>query len=66
MVALLDARAPGLEPDLRARLLAEAAGNPLALVELPAAWWPGALGAGACLSAPVPMTATRLPAKSTG
>lgn len=34
---LLDARAPGLEPLLRERVLAEAAGNPLALVELPVA-----------------------------
>src|SRR5580704_14472164 len=35
--ALLDARTPGLDPVLRERLLAEAAGNPLALVELPKA-----------------------------
>lgn len=34
--ALLDRRAPGLEPHLREALLREAAGNPLALVELPA------------------------------
>ena len=34
---LLDSVAPGLEPDVRTRLLAEAAGNPLALVELPLA-----------------------------
>jgi DNA-binding CsgD family transcriptional regulator len=33
--ALLDRSAPGLHPMSRARLLAEAAGNPLALVELP-------------------------------
>jgi len=39
--ALLDARAPGLDPALRDRLLAEAAGNPLALVELPKAVRPG-------------------------
>jgi DNA-binding CsgD family transcriptional regulator len=32
--ALLDRRAPGLRPDLRRRVLAEAAGNPLGLVEL--------------------------------
>lgn len=32
---LLDAQAPGLPYDLRQRFLAEAAGNPLALVELP-------------------------------
>ena len=34
---LLDSCAPGLNPALRERLLAEAAGNPLALVELPLA-----------------------------
>ena len=33
--ALLDRSAPGLHPVSRARVLAEAAGNPLALVELP-------------------------------
>ena len=32
---LLDLRAPDLHPVMRARVLAEAAGNPLALVELP-------------------------------
>ena len=36
-IALLDAVAPELEPNLRARVLAEAAGNPLALIELPKA-----------------------------
>ena len=55
--ALLDARAPGLEPDLRARLLAEAAGNPLALVELPAAWGSRTTGAGAYLCSSLPVTA---------
>jgi DNA-binding CsgD family transcriptional regulator len=35
--ALLDARVPGLAESARRRLLAEAAGNPLALVELPIA-----------------------------
>ncbi|MGI5242106.1 ATP-binding protein [Dactylosporangium sp. CA-139066] len=35
--ALLDVRAPGLDAAVRRRLLAEAAGNPLALVELPIA-----------------------------
>ncbi|MGW1467824.1 helix-turn-helix transcriptional regulator [Streptomyces sp. NPDC002308] len=34
--ALLEARHPGLAPAARQRLLAEAAGNPLALLELPA------------------------------
>ena len=33
---LLDSHAPGLDPALRRRVLAEAAGNPLALTELPA------------------------------
>ena len=35
--ALLDAHAPGLAPVVRERILTEAMGNPLALVELPAA-----------------------------
>ena len=35
--ALLDARAPRLAPTVRDRMLREAAGNPLALVELPVA-----------------------------
>ncbi|WP_162641542.1 LuxR family transcriptional regulator [Streptosporangium sp. 'caverna'] len=35
--ALLDSRAPELSPSLRRRVLTEAAGNPLALVELPLA-----------------------------
>src|SRR5262249_8360202 len=34
---LLDLQAPGLSKDLRSRFLREAAGNPLALVELPRA-----------------------------
>lgn len=34
---LLDSLAPGLGPELRSRVLAAAAGNPLALVELPTA-----------------------------
>ena len=34
---LLDAVAPGLAPTVRSRVLSEAAGNPLALTELPAA-----------------------------
>ena len=42
--ALLEARAPGLPEDVRGRLLDEAAGNPLALVELPIAY--GKLGTG--------------------
>ena len=35
--ALLELSAPDLPPTLRSRILAEAAGNPLALIELPAA-----------------------------
>jgi DNA-binding CsgD family transcriptional regulator len=53
--ALLDARAPGLEPVVRQRLLQEAAGNPLALVELPTAVRSERLGR----KAPLPLT-TRL------
>jgi DNA-binding CsgD family transcriptional regulator/tetratricopeptide (TPR) repeat protein len=36
--AVIDTHGPRLRPDLRRRLLDEAAGNPLALVELAAAW----------------------------
>ncbi|GAA3078701.1 ATP-binding protein [Streptosporangium carneum] len=46
---LLDSIAPGLTPAARARLLEEAAGNPLALTELPAAM-EGHGGAGSPLS----------------
>ena len=55
--ALLDARAPGLPDAVRARLLGEAAGNPLALVELPASY--GRLGKGATVPGWLPLT-TRL------
>ena len=54
---LLDARAPGLPDAVRARLLGEAAGNPLALVELPVAY--GKLGKGAAVPGWLPLT-TRL------
>jgi len=54
---LLDAHAPGLEPVLRERLLAEAAGNPLALVELPAAVRAEHLGDGGLSPSPLPLTA---------
>src|SRR5712691_6030657 len=43
---LLDSRAPDLEPALRERLIEEAAGNPLALVELPDALRAGRTGDG--------------------
>ena len=55
--ALLDAGAPGLPPALRDRILDGAAGNPLALVELPVA--SAALGDGALPPAWLPLT-TRL------
>ncbi|MDA0180769.1 LuxR C-terminal-related transcriptional regulator [Solirubrobacter phytolaccae] len=35
---LIEARAPWLAPDVQERVLVEAAGNPLALIELPIAW----------------------------
>jgi DNA-binding CsgD family transcriptional regulator len=55
--ALLDARAPGLDPALRDRLLAEAAGNPLALVELPKAVRPGRSAPGGLPPSLLPLTA---------
>jgi DNA-binding CsgD family transcriptional regulator len=55
--ALLDARAPGLNPALRDRLLAEAAGNPLALVELPKAMRPGRSAPGGLPPSLLPLTA---------
>jgi predicted ATPase len=55
--AVLDSRAPGLEPVLRERLIAEAAGNPLALVELPEALRPEHRAEGALVTSPLPLTA---------
>jgi len=55
--ALLDSHAPGLPVPARARLLDEAAGNPLALIELPAAL--RQLGSGPSLPAWLPLP-TRL------
>jgi DNA-binding CsgD family transcriptional regulator len=55
--ALLDAHAPGLEPVLRERILLEAAGNPLALVELPVGLPLDELGKGAVFPSPLPLTA---------
>jgi DNA-binding CsgD family transcriptional regulator len=55
--ALLDAHAPGLEPILREQLLAEAAGNPLALVELPAGLRLEELGERALQPSTLPLTA---------
>jgi DNA-binding CsgD family transcriptional regulator len=55
--ALLETRAPGLPEDVRVRLLDEAAGNPLALVELPIAY--GTVGTGMRVPTWAPLT-TRL------
>jgi DNA-binding CsgD family transcriptional regulator len=55
--ALLDTHAPDLEPTLRERVLAEAAGNPLALVELPAGLQLEEAGEGALPGSPLPLTA---------
>jgi DNA-binding CsgD family transcriptional regulator len=52
--ALLDLAPVTLPPDLRRRILEEAAGNPLALIELPAA--AAELGTGAPPSGPLPLT----------
>jgi DNA-binding CsgD family transcriptional regulator len=54
---LLDAQATGLQPALRQRLLAEADGNPLALVELPAALSPERLRDASPLPSRLPLTA---------
>jgi DNA-binding CsgD family transcriptional regulator len=52
---LLDVTAPALPAELKRRILEEAAGNPLALIELPAA--AAALGTHAPQSGPLPLTA---------
>jgi len=52
---LLDLTAVGLTPELRGRILDEAAGNPLALIELPAA--AAEVGTSAARSDPLPLTA---------
>jgi hypothetical protein len=57
--ALLDRTAPDLHPVLRARVLAEAAGNPLALVELGRAHRTADDADGQLSDAPLPLT-TRL------
>ncbi len=54
---LLDAHAPRLGRGVRERLLDEAAGNPLALTELPAALGADQLGGGALLPTRLPLTA---------
>jgi DNA-binding CsgD family transcriptional regulator len=55
--ALLDAQAPELHPVLRERLLEEAAGNPLALIELPKVLPSEHLDDGALLPSRLPLTA---------
>jgi DNA-binding CsgD family transcriptional regulator len=55
--ALLDATDPDLDAAARARVLADAAGNPLALVELPAALRSARAGGGAVLPPVLPLTA---------
>jgi DNA-binding CsgD family transcriptional regulator len=55
--ALLEAHAPALTAATRERLLAEAAGSPLALIELPAALGADGLGDQAPLPAWLPLTA---------
>jgi DNA-binding CsgD family transcriptional regulator/transcriptional regulator with XRE-family HTH domain len=55
--ALLDAHVPGLAPSVRLRLLEEAAGNPLALLELPLTLKAEQLGGAAPLPAQLPLTA---------
>jgi len=54
---LLDSRVPGLDPLVRSRLLAEAAGNPLALVEFSAAVRAGQPDESPLLPARLPLTA---------
>jgi DNA-binding CsgD family transcriptional regulator len=53
---LLDAHVPNAAPGVRARLLAEANGNPLALLELPAALSDDQLGGRAPLPEAMPLT----------
>ena len=53
---LLAARFPALAPAVRERLLAEAEGNPLALLELPTALSPGVRGGEAALPRHLPLT----------
>jgi hypothetical protein len=55
--ALLDMQAPDLAPAIRQQLLDEAAGNPLALVELPRGLGFGEPTVGSLLSADLPLSA---------
>jgi DNA-binding CsgD family transcriptional regulator len=54
---LLDSRAPGLDPTIRDRILADAGGNPLALVELPLAVRSGRSEVACALPSLLPLTA---------
>jgi hypothetical protein len=64
--ALLDATAPGLSPALRDPLLQAAAGNPLALVELPTALGPDWLTGQGLHADHMPLTAPRTRVRSAG
>ena len=55
--ALLEARAPDLPAEVRERILADAGGNPLALVELPSALSTGVAGEPVVLPLVLPLTA---------
>ena len=55
--ALIETHAPALPDDLKARILAEAAGNPLALIELPEAAVELQLDPQSVASEPLPLTA---------
>jgi DNA-binding NarL/FixJ family response regulator len=55
---LLEAHAPGLPAHLKRRVLDEAAGNPLALIELPVAAKGLTFGARSALSGSLPLTAS--------
>ena len=54
---LLDSRAPGLDREVRERLITEAAGNPLALVELPEAVRSEQLAGSALMPSRLPLPA---------
>ncbi|MBL1097713.1 ATP-binding protein [Streptomyces coffeae] len=55
--ALLDAREPGLDPGVRRRVVETAAGNPLALIELPITLGADGETSGAVASTALPLTA---------
>jgi DNA-binding CsgD family transcriptional regulator len=55
--ALMEAREPGLDPGIRRRVVEAAAGNPLALLELPVALGANGEVSGSTASAALPLTA---------